>query len=172
MAVSWTGDNLVTFGSDRLDEHERHGLSQLYARHAGWLAARLRRLGVEAADDVVQETYLRIAPYQARGEIRHPKSLLLRIASSLVAEEGRRAQRRNRHASESSPWIDAPAQTETLLLKQLILQHPQPERDIFLFSRFEGLTNEQIAGRLEVSVKTVERRMTRALKQIDAQLRR
>jgi RNA polymerase sigma factor (sigma-70 family) len=147
-------------------------LADLYHRHAAWLTRRLRASGVQAADDVVQETYLRIAPYQARGEIRHPKSLLLRIASSLVAEEGRRAQRRSRHATELSPLVDAPAQAETLLLKQLILQLPQPERDIFLFSRFEGLTNEQIAGRLEVSVKTVERRMTRALKQIDAQLRR
>ena len=159
-------------GTFRIRASDSLGIAKLYRQHAAWLTRRLRAFGVEAADDVVQETYLRIAPYQARGEIRHPKSLLLRIASSLVAEEGRRAQRRSRHASEWSAWVDAPTQTETLLLKQLVLQLPQPERDIFLFSRFEGLTNEQIAGRLEVSVKTVERRMTRALKQIDAQLRR
>ncbi len=70
------------------------------------------------------------------------------------------------------PWTDAPVQTEALLLKQLILNLPQPERDIFMLSRFGGLTNEQIAGRLDLSVKTVERRITRALKQVDAQLRR
>ena len=148
------------------------GLGDLYLSHADWLTARLRHLGVTGVDDVVQETYLRIAPYQARGEVRHPKSLLLRIATNLVAEEGRRAQRQRRHAATTPPSADAASQTETVLLKQLILKLPQPERDIFMLSRFGGLTNEQIAGRLEVSVKTVERRISRALKQVDAQLRR
>lgn len=147
-------------------------LAELYCRHADWLAGRLRRLGVTGVDDVVQETYLRIAPYQARGEVRHPKSLLLRIATNLVAEEGRRSQRQRRNGASTTPWSDAPSQVEAVLLKQLILKLPQPERDIFMLSRFGGLTNEQIAGRLEVSVKTVERRITRALKQVDAQLRR
>lgn len=162
----------MTFGFDHLGDSEKFDLRRMYAEHSEWLAGRLRRLGVTAIDDVVQETYVRIAPYQARGEIRHPKSLLLRIATNLVAEEGRRAQRQQRHAASTAPWADAPTQTETILLKQLILNLSQPERDIFMLSRFGGLTNEQIAERLEVSVKTVERRITRALKQVNSQLRR
>lgn len=147
-------------------------LADMYRRHSKWLTLRLRGLGVPSPDDIVQETYLRIAPYEARGEIRHPKSLLLRIATNLVAEEGRKAQQQKRHAAFSSPWTDEASQAETVLLKQLVLKLPQPERDFFLLSRFGGLTNEQIAGRLEVSVKTVERRISRALKLVDAQLRR
>jgi RNA polymerase sigma-70 factor (ECF subfamily) len=148
------------------------GLGDLYLQHARWLSTRLRQLGVESPDDVVQETYLRIAPYQARGEVRHPKSLLLRIATNLVAEEGRRTQRQRLHAATTTACNDAASQTEAVLLKQLILRLPQPERDIFILSRFGSLTNEEIAARLELSVKTVERRITRALKQVDAQLRR
>ena len=144
----------------------------MYGQYSDWLSTRLRHLGVTSPDDVVQETYLRIAPYQARGEVRHPKSLLLRIATNLVAEEGRRAQRQRRHAATAPLWTDAPSQTEAVLLKQLVLKLPQPERDIFMLSRFGSLTNEQIAARLDLSVKTVERRITRALKQVDAQLRR
>ena len=162
----------MTFGSERLDDHERRGLSQMYGRYSDWLSSRLRRLGVTGVDDIVQETYLRIAPYQARGEVRHPKSLLLRIATNLVAEEGRRTQRQRLHASTTTACNDAASQTEAVLLKQLILRLPQPERDIFILSRFGSLTNEEIAARLELSVKTVERRITRALKQVDAQLRR
>lgn len=170
--ASLAGRVLMTFGSDRLDDHERRGLSQLYGQYSDWLSTRLRHLGVTGIDDVVQETYLRIAPYQARGEVRHPKSLLLRIATNLVAEEGRRTQRQRRHAATAPLWTDAPSQTEAVLLKQLVLKLPQPERDIFMLSRFGSLTNEQIAARLDLSVKTVERRITRALKQVDAQLRR
>lgn len=157
--------------SDVSQDLNPRGLDELYRHHARWLSIRLRRLGVVAVDDVVQETYLRIAPYQARGEVQHPKSLLLRIAINLVAEEGRRTQRRQRHVAESMGWTETPSQAETVLIKQLVLGLPQPERDIFLLSRFEGLTNEQIAGRLGVSVKTIERRMTRALKQIHGHLR-
>ena len=163
---------LVLSSSDVSQDLSPHGLDELYRHHARWLSIRLRRLGVVAVDDVIQETYLRIAPYQARGEVRHPKSLLLRIATNLVAEEGRRSQRQQRHVSSTTPWTDAATQVEAVLLKQLILQLPQPERDIFMLSRFGGLTNEQIAGRLEGSVKTVERRITRALKQVNDQLRR
>ncbi|MEN5229788.1 RNA polymerase sigma factor [Brevundimonas naejangsanensis] len=170
--ASLAGRVLMTFGSDQLDDHERRGLSQLYGQYSDWLSTRLRHLGVTGVDDVVQETYLRIAPYQARGEVRHPKSLLLRIATNLVAEEGRRAQRQRLHVAAAPLWTDAASQAESVLLKQLILKLPEPERDIFMLSRFGGLTNEQIAGRLAVSVKTVERRITRALKQVDAQLRR
>ena len=158
--------------SDASHGHSQVSLGELYRSHSDWLSVRLRHLGVTGVEDVVQETYLRIAPYQARGEVRHPKSLLLRIATNLVAEEGRRAQRQRRHAATTPPSADAASQAETVLLKQLVLKLPQPERDIFMLSRFGGLTNEQIAGRLEVSVKTVERRISRALKQVDAQLRR
>ena len=37
----------------------------MYGQYSDWLSARLRHLGVAGVDDVVQETYLRIAPYQA-----------------------------------------------------------------------------------------------------------
>ncbi|MBN9466265.1 RNA polymerase sigma factor [Brevundimonas sp.] len=167
-----TEETSLSRGLQQFQSGERETLNSLYRDHVRWLSARLRSLGVTAIDDIVQETYLRIAPYEARGEVRHPKSLLLRIATNLVAEEGRRAKLQQRHLNASTPWNDAAPQTEAVLLKQLILKLPQPERDIFILSRFGGLTNEQIAGRLEVSVKTVERRITRALKQVNDQLRR
>lgn len=156
-----------------LPDRKPRCVDDLYRTHSGWLRRRiLSRFGDVMADDIVQETYIRIAPYQAQGVIRQPKALLLKIAVSLIAEEGRRMQRRNRLAHQTTPWTEAPSQTETVLLKQLILGLPQPERDIFMLSRFGGLTNEQIAGRLGLSVKTVERRISRALKQLDLHLRR
>ena len=83
--------------SDASSRLREVSLGELYRSHSDWLSSRLHRLGVTGVDDVVQETYLRIAPYQARGEVRHPKSLLLRIATNLVAEEGRRVQRQRLH---------------------------------------------------------------------------
>ncbi|SPU43920.1 RNA polymerase sigma factor [Brevundimonas diminuta] len=65
-------------------------LNGLYRRYSGWLGKRLRgRVGADEADDVVQETYLRLTPYLLE-DIRHPKALLLRVALNLVRDEHRR----------------------------------------------------------------------------------
>lgn len=47
---------------------------------------------------------------------------------------------------------------------------PKRTQEIFALSRFEGLKNKEIAGRLDISVKVVERHIRRALKVFRAQL--
>jgi len=46
----------------------------------------------------------------------------------------------------------------------------EPTRSIFLMSREERLTYVQIAGKMDIAVKTVEKHMTRALRQLRGQL--
>ncbi|MFN3780483.1 MAG: sigma factor-like helix-turn-helix DNA-binding protein [Brevundimonas aurantiaca] len=70
----------------------------------------------------------------------------------------------------SADAFDSPH--ETLLLKEIIRSIAEKDREVFLLSRFGGLTHAQIAARLGVAVKTVEWRMARALKHCDDQLRR
>lgn len=47
---------------------------------------------------------------------------------------------------------------------------PERCREIFLYSRQEGLSNREIAERLAVSEKTVENQMTIALKRLRARV--
>ena len=142
-------------------------LDILYRRYAPWLTARLKRRFGDAAEDLVQETYIRVAPYGERVEIRHPKALLMHIATNVVIDEDRRRKRepalfgvredggRNEQASGG--------QSELVLLKQVILSMPPHLRDVFLLSRFGGLSYDGIADRLGLPVKTVEWRMSKAL---------
>lgn len=150
-------------------------LGELYRLYSGWLRASLRRrVGAQDAEDLVQEAYLRVARHPGVGAVRHPKALLFRIAVNLAVDAQRRA-RTARIALEAATGIDeasdAPRQTQALLLKQVIMSLPDPLREVFVLSRFGGLTYEQIGERLGVSVKTVEWRMSRALAHCAAQLR-
>ena len=148
---------------------ERDDLDQLYRRYAPWLGAMLRRRfgrGIEAdADDLVQETYARLAPHDP-GQIQRPQALLMRVASNLAKDLLRRRAVRARHAQEvqDGPNNDKVTTTalDLLLLKEAILGIPQPYLDVFVLRRFHGLTYEQIATRCGLTVKSVEWRLARA----------
>jgi RNA polymerase sigma-70 factor (ECF subfamily) len=152
---------------------EPGGVAELYRRYAAWLKrAMSRRFGAEQAEDLVQEAYLRIILAKTDLEIRHPRALLMRVAVNAAIDDRRRVQARG--GGKTSALDDhglegfalAPAhQAEALLLKQVILALPTDLRDVFVLSRFSGLTYEEIGQLQGISVKTVEWRMSKALAQ-------
>ncbi len=66
-------------------------------------------------------------------------------------------------AGNSSP-VDQ-IQYEELLerIERVVRELSPPVRRVFLLSRFEGLRNQEIANELEISLKTVEAHLTKAL---------
>jgi RNA polymerase sigma-70 factor (ECF subfamily) len=153
---------------------------QLYRQHAGWLgkilALRFRASPLEV-DDLVQETYLRAARYDDRADLAHPRALLLRIAVNIARDQLRRHVVRGGRAvpldqmSEAELGSEAPDQDFQLELKGAVLALPPRYREVFVLSRFTGLTYEEIASHLGISVKTVEWRMSKALAICAARLR-
>jgi RNA polymerase sigma-70 factor (ECF subfamily) len=153
----------------KLEAMSSEGLGALYGRYADWLRGRLRRsVGADEAADVVQETYIRVAPLAAAG-IRHPKALLLRIAMNLVRDEARRRGRVEAHAPFGMDLAPAD-QVDQLALKQIILAMPPLYRDVFVLKRFGGMTYPEIARLKGVSVQTVRWRMSRAMEHCLTQL--
>lgn len=165
-------------------ERVRQGKTQIREINAALKETfeRLRRtlrevVGVDRAEDVAQEALLRIQNVPA-GAIRHPRAYLLRIANNVARDQYRRqAARGGGHAVALDDLYDSDAlsipadQEEALLLKQIILSMPELYRSVFLLNRFGGLSYQEIAARLDISVKTVEWRMSRALQHCAAQLR-
>ncbi|QBQ48458.1 RNA polymerase sigma factor [Brevundimonas naejangsanensis] len=155
-----------------MDPGAAASLNGLYRRYSGWLGRRLRgRVGADEAADVVQETYLRLAPYLLE-DIRHPKALLLRVALNLVRDERRRMALRDRAMQGAIPmWVTAAdAPVDRLHLKQVLLTMPPLYRDVFVLSRFDGMTYPEIALAHGISLATVERRMAKAVEHCMAQL--
>lgn len=167
----------VSHESQGVSERIQFPCTELYDRYSAWFTARLvRRYGAQDAEDIGQETWLRLALYQGTREIRHPRALLLRIASNLAIDRHARRSRRERYAAElahsETGRCEPPHQTEDLLAQQLLQSLPEALRDVFVLSRFAGLTNAQIGERLGVSTRTVDWRMTKALAHCAAYLRR
>lgn len=142
-------------------------LELLYRHHHRWLQAQARRrFGADQAEDIVQEAYLRAAAYQGR-EVRNPRALLMQIATNVAIDLQRRLMSRPAvlEVEELEP-VTPDSQVEALALKQVISALPVHLRDVFVLSRFAGLTYDEIADRLGISAKTVEWRMSKALKKL------
>lgn len=100
-----------------------------------------------------------------------------RIARNIVIDDARKLRARGGAAlalddldDASEPWV-APDQKTTVLLKPVIMSLPELYRDVFILSRFTGMSYLEISRKFGVSVKTVEYRMSRALALCQAALR-
>jgi RNA polymerase sigma factor (sigma-70 family) len=169
--------------NDRREVIPLHGervsaLETLYRQYSGWLgralSSRFRSTPIEI-DDIVQETYVRISRYDAEDAARHPKALLMRIAVNLARDHMRRNVVRgglapvDDHVASAQP-VEA-EQHDLLVLKEVVLGLPPIYRDVFVLSRFTGLTYEEIASHVGLSVKAVEWRMSKALAMCTARMR-
>lgn len=153
------------------NEENGTSLELLYRHHYTWLLGQVRRrFGADQAEDIVQEAYLRAAAYQGR-EVRSPRALLLQIATNAAIDRQRRAAVRPAIVGvEESDGATPEHQAQALVLKQLILSLPPHLKEVFVLSRFGGLTYEEIAEHLGIAMKTVEWRMTKALKVLSKRL--
>lgn len=152
----------------RFDNRADDQLAQLYRRYAGWLRRVVgRRFAGDDAEEIVQETYLRIRRLAREDVVVHPRALLLRVARNTAIDRARRAGKGGLAArvdlDDERELFERSHQAEELLLKQIVLTMPLAYRDVFVLSRFAGLTYDEIALRLNLSVKTVEWRMAKAL---------
>lgn len=152
-------------------------LREMYSQYGRWLSAKLAaKYDRHDTDELTQEAWARLVPYAAAHEVRHPRALLLRIAENVAKDRTLRDMRYDRNVAalrtfEAGEGAGAGGQEEEVLLQQLIASLPQPQRDVFVLSRFVGLSNAEIAERLGIARKTVEWRMTKALAHCAAQLR-
>lgn len=162
---------LSTTSSASRNARKEGRIAGLFRTYGAWLARALRRRYGDQAEDLAQEAFLRAARYgEAGAVIRHPKALLLRIAHNAAADQ---AQRHSDAVARDSVVIDfsdyflepfqSAEQVELLLLKQLILQMPPTYRDVFVLSRFRGMSYSMIAVEMNIPIKTVEWRMSKAL---------
>lgn len=140
----------------------------LYGTHHGWLQGWLRRsVGCsQQAADLAQDTFLRVLVRGRPVDNSAPKALLARIARGLVIDHWRRdaLERAYLEALSQLPQEGYPSpevRHEALQCLERIsalLDGLKPAtREAFLLYQLGGLTHVQIAQRLGLSSRTVER---------------
>ena len=129
----------------------------------------------DIAKDITQETFLRI--WEKRGSLQPEKSffsLLARISTNLCYDHFRytevRLRNKDRIPEFGKSHFDNPEEVvqakaiEEIIRKFVNEKLPQRCRVIFILSRIEGFSNQEISTKLSLSIRTVENQIYRALK--------
>ncbi|KZC23840.1 hypothetical protein RHOFW104T7_11875 [Rhodanobacter thiooxydans] len=134
------------------------------------------KMGVDEDEvqDAMQETYERLLRYRHSEWAELPRALVMRIAASVVIDRAR--HRASRHAGlhvsvddfdlesgEATPERRVLAQEDVALVREAIRDMPGRCREVFVLSRIKGMSYQEIADQLSISVKAVEKNISRAL---------
>ena len=139
-----------------------------------YLLRRLRR--PEDLDDVKQEVYMRLLRMDRVECIREPLAYLYTIASNVVADFTLAERRKYGHVTPDSDavehWSDDPAQAlpddiaeRTSLERQLekaLNQLPPLQAAALVLHYQEGMSCDEIATKLGLSSKSIDKYLTRA----------
>ncbi len=130
------------------------------------------------AQDITQNIFMKL--WKNRKKLEHIKSMddyLFILSKNACMDYFRKASRKKEIATNvfdefllsrivSSPEKRIDALSDIEELRHVIDSLPSKRRDIFIMSRFDGLSNDEIASILGVSKKTVENQISLATKKI------
>ena len=158
----------------RLLARHRPAVLRYFSRH---LASRAD------AEDLTQETMMRVLRMPSLGSVLNVEAFLLQIAANLLRDRFRRDKSHQvlQHVSIDEVASDWPSEDphgecvyeggRRLQAFMAALDELSPRcRQVFLLQRYEGMTYSAIAKRLQISVSAVEKNMMRALLHFDTRL--
>lgn len=138
---------------------------------------------VVLAEDLTQEVFMKAWEKKEEIIVETVKSYLYKIANNLAINHFNSARSRYKfELSEDNPAKDTSEAPDYKMekdefeerLKEAIADLTENQRVVFLMNRIDDLTYREIAERLDVSVKAIEKRMHKALealrKKIDHKL--
>lgn len=140
-----------------------------------WL--RLRTPTGLDVDDVIQETYAKLATLAEVDHIAAPKAYLYQTALSIVLQERRRSRAKridsdveietlDAAAPEPLPDQQVEARQELARVFDAIEGLPEKCREVFVLRKVEGLSQREIAERLNLSESTVEKHIGRGIRML------
>jgi RNA polymerase sigma-70 factor (family 1) len=158
---------------DQLRSGDQNAFTAIYDRYCAALYRTALRIlqDDELAKDVVQEAFISLFEKANENTIRNLQAYLYQVVKYQCFMQLRSGKISDKHLSQINTIIASNELEEELHAKelQLVLDEsiaalPEKCREVFYLSRFESLSNKKIAERLNISHKTVENQITKALK--------
>jgi RNA polymerase sigma-70 factor (ECF subfamily) len=156
----------------RVQGRDQQAFTRLLDRHLAPLQRFLLRLTGNTADtdEVAQEAFLRIWSHAGRWQSDRVRftTWLYRIAHNLAIDRHRK--RRETTTDDLSMIVDDAPDTAIVidgerrqrLLRNAVAQLPERQRTALVLCHFDGLSNQDAAAVLEVSVDALESLLSRA----------
>lgn len=134
---------------------------------------------IDLAEDLVQEVFIKV--WNKRDDIKKEtvKSLLYTMANNMMINHFKHKQVVMHHQGEviaqnrkeiASPQFVLEEKEFEEKLNNVISSMPEGCKEVFLMNRIEKLKYDEIAQRLELSVKAIEKRMSKAISIIKEEL--
>ncbi|WP_025741462.1 RNA polymerase sigma factor [Aquimarina pacifica] len=128
---------------------------------------------LEQAEDIVQDTFIKLWNNCAKVPLEKAKSYIFTIATNLGISNTRHQKvkfkyrdyikHRNTDINNESPEFIALENEYMEILKKAIADLPERQREVFLLSRIDKKTYREIAEMSNVSIKAIEKLMHKAL---------
>jgi len=165
----------------RVQRHDQEAFTRLLDRHLVGLQRFLTRMTGNAADadEVSQEAFLRIWSHAGRWQPDRVKftTWLYRIARNLAIDR----HRKNRTTSDDDVTMivdESPdtahaidAERRQRVLRDAVAELPERQRTALMLCHFDGMSNQEAAAVLEVTVEALESLLSRARRTLKTTLR-
>jgi RNA polymerase sigma-70 factor, ECF subfamily len=152
---------------------------EVYEAHVRFVWRTLRRLGVpdDDCDDASQDVFLvvhrKLREFRPEAPLKH---WLFRITSRIAHDHWRSGRRKNptEHGlipvsgeeiaglEQQSPEDSAERARAAQLIRDVLLDLDEPQREVFILAELEQMTAPEIAEALEIPINTVYSRLRRA----------
>ncbi len=152
-------------------------VEQLCRAHEAQLLLYLTRMlgHADLAREVAQDTYEKLHKMYRPDEVMFPRAMLFKTATNFALMRLRRARLENSIITGSAgmdevPDEAAPPERRAIAdeinerLAQIIKELPPSLRKVFVMAHIQGKARKEIADQLGISLKGIDKRMTRALK--------
>jgi RNA polymerase sigma-70 factor (ECF subfamily) len=166
-------DDAAVIGASRAEPDR---FASLFDRHAPYIHRYLaRRVGRQAADDLVAETFLVAFRKRTGYDPSFPdaRPWLYGIATNLIVQHRREEARQLKLHQAAGPALvqddhaeraalDVTAQAVRAQLAEALARLARPDRDVLLLIAWEQLSYDEVARALDIPVGTVRSRLHRA----------
>lgn len=128
-------------------------------------------------DDLVQETYAKLAILPATDHIANPRSYFFRTAMNILINEVRRSQvvpiesmtdldQMELEVLAISPESAIEARQELRMVAEAIALLPEKCREVFILRKVHGLSQREIAEKMGISENTVEKQIGKGIRHL------